>query len=131
MGEVSQLGTGKTRCQDSLPSHVRAVGSAPHVPPPNSHSSPKGIGSVSFLSFSALPLPHLWARDPSFAVSSKWGWEWGVRRVSRKGKASRETRMEQERKGQQNYISETETKADTGEFSAMAMAIIATRSDSS
>lgn len=56
---------------------------------------------------------------------------WGMRGVSRKGKASRETHMEQERKGQQNYVSETETKTDNGEFSAMAVAIIATRSDSS
>lgn len=54
-----------------------------------------------------------------------------MRGVSRKGKASRETHVEQERKGQQNYVSETETKTDNGEFSAMAVAIIATRSDSS
>lgn len=46
------------------------------------------------------------------------------------GKASRETCMEQERKAQ-TYVSERETKTDTGEFSAMAVAIIATRSDSS
>ena len=50
--------------------------------------------------------------------------------ISGRGKAKQRNLLELERKGQQNYASQTETKADTGEFSGMAVALVATRGDS-